>query len=99
MKNSKEYNKKNYKKYHGTAKAKKERAERNRARASAIKTGKVKKWDWKEIDHKVPLSKWWKKWDSNTRVLSRTANRRAWAKIANKRKGSGYSKAKTIKKK
>lgn len=95
--NSRAYNKANYKKYWGTDKAKKDRAARNKARRDAMKKWKVKKWDWKEIDHKKPLSKWGSKKASNTRVLSRTANRKRWAAIANKNKWKGYKKAKTIK--
>jgi hypothetical protein len=41
--NSKEYNKKNYKKYWGSEKAKKDRASRNTARNRAMAEGKVKK--------------------------------------------------------
>jgi len=96
-KNSKEYNKKNYGKYHWTTKAKKERAARNKARAAALKSGKVRKGDGKDVDHKKPLSKGWSKKISNTRVLNRKTNRKLWAWIANKRKWKGYKKAKTIK--
>jgi len=98
-KNSKEYNKKNYGKYHWTVKAKKERAARNKARAAALKSGKVKRGDGKDVDHKNPLSKGGSKSIKNTRVLSRKSNRSKWAAIANKRKWKGYKKAKTIKKK
>lgn len=96
--NSKKYNKKNYKKYWWNEKAKKDRAARNKARRDAIKKWKVKKWDKKELDHKIPLSKWGSRSIKNTRVISRKANRKAWAKIANNKKGSGYKKRKTIKK-
>ena len=89
----------NYKKYQGSAKAKKERAARNKARAAALKSGKVKKGDGKDIDHKKPLSQGGSKKLSNTRVLTAKSNRKKWAAIANKRKWKGYKKAPNIKKK
>jgi len=95
--NSKAYNKKNYKKYWWSDKAKKDRAARNKWRRAAEKAGKVRKWDKKEVDHKKALAHWGSRSTKNTRVISRTANRRKWAAIANKRKGKGYKKAKTIK--
>lgn len=84
--NSKEYNKKVYKKYWWSKKAMKDRNARNVARRQAEREWKVKKWDWKEIDHKKPLSKWWSNNKSNRRVISRKTNRRLWAAIANKNK-------------
>ncbi len=80
----------NYKKYQWTDKAKKDRAARNKARREAERKGKVRKWDWKHIDHIKPLSKGGSRSTKNTRVVSAKANQRAWAKIANKRKGSWY---------
>ena len=88
--NSKAYNKANYFTYWWNEKAKKDRNARNVARNRAIAKGKVKKWDWKEIDHKKPLSKWWTNNPSNLRVINRKTNRKAWAKIANKNKWSWY---------
>lgn len=84
--NSKEYNKKNYKKYWGNPKAIKDRSDRTTARRRAIREWKVKKWDWKEIDHIKPLSKGWSNNPSNLRVISRKKNRQLWAKIANRNK-------------
>lgn len=84
--NSKEYQKANYKKYWWWTKAKKDRAARNTARNRAMAAGKVKKWDWKEIDHKKPLSSWGTNSPSNLRVLSRKTNRKNWAAIANRNK-------------
>ena len=92
--NSKAYNKKNYAKYWGSKKAIKKRSEQNKAR----KMSGLKKWDPREADHKKPLSKWGKTTTKNIRVITRRTNRKLWAKIANKNKGSGYKKAKTIKK-
>ena len=90
--NSKEYNKKNYKKYWGSEKAKKDRASRNTARNRAMAEGKVKKWDKKEIHHKN-----WKPTDNskkNLAVVSRKYNRKDWAAKANKSKWKWYKKSK-----
>ena len=89
--NSKEYNKKNYQKYWGNPKAISDRVARNKARREAEKDWRVSKWDWKQVDHKKPLSQWGSKWKWNTRVISETANKRKGAAIANKRKGSWYT--------
>ena len=64
-----------YDKYHGTKKAKKQRAARNKARREAEKEGTVSKGDGKEVDHKVPLSKGGSNDKSNRRVISRKKNR------------------------
>lgn len=40
-----------YESYHGTETQKKRRAQRNAARAKALKEGRVKKGDGKEVDH------------------------------------------------
>lgn len=64
-----------YEKYHASPEAKKDRAARNKARREAIREGKVKKGDGKELDHKVPLSKGGSRSTSNTRVVSRRKNR------------------------
>lgn len=53
---------------------KKRRAERNRARAKAMKAGKVKKGDGKEVDHTNANRRG--KLDGPTRVVSRTTNRK-----------------------
>lgn len=50
-------------------------AERLRARRAAVKVGKVKPHDGKDLDHKVPLSKGGSNKLSNTRVVSPHANR------------------------
>jgi 5-methylcytosine-specific restriction endonuclease McrA len=57
-----------------------DRVARNKARREAIKEGKVKVGDSKEIDHKVPLSKGGSNAKSNTRVVSRTENRKKYNK-------------------
>lgn len=73
--NSKEYNKKNYKKYWWTQKEIDRRAARNKANRT------LKPWPWKEVDHKDwnPLNNS----RSNLRVISRTTNRRLGARKAN----------------
>lgn len=59
---------------HGTAKGKKDRASRNKARAEAMQAGKVKKGDGKEIDHKNFNPR--DNSPSNLRVVSKTTNRK-----------------------
>lgn len=63
-----------YKATHGTAKGKKDRAARNKARSEAMKKGLVRKGDGKEIDHKNfnPRDNSAK----NLRVVSKSVNRR-----------------------
>lgn len=65
--------KKEYKEHGGTAEQKKRRAARNAARNAAIKSGKVKKGDGKEIDHKNFNAL--DNRPSNLRVVSKKANR------------------------
>lgn len=52
----------------------KDRAARNKARAHAMKAGKVTKGDGKHVDHKVPLRSGGSTKDSNTRVRSASKN-------------------------
>lgn len=65
---------KEYREYHGTPEQIKRRAQRNAARAKAVKQGKVRKGDGLEIDHvaknrKGPLD------NGNVQVLTRKKNR------------------------
>lgn len=79
-KNSKEYNKKNYKKYWWSDEAIKERSERNKARRKKwLKVG-----DKREVDH----IKWVKAWNGkkNLRVISQKKNRQLGAAKANRKK-------------
>lgn len=65
--------KKEYAATHGTPKGKADRAARNRARYQAMKEGKVKKGDGKEIDHKNFNPR--DNRPSNLRVVSQKTNR------------------------
>lgn len=65
---------KEYGDYHGTPEQKKRRAQRNKARRAAIRAGKVKKGDNKELDHVGFNRKG--KLGSKVRVVSRAANRK-----------------------
>jgi len=65
-----------YKKYHSTPKAKKDRAKRNKNRRQFERDGRVSKGDGKEIDHKKPLSKGGGNGKSNLRVVDRKTNRK-----------------------
>jgi hypothetical protein len=67
--------KKEYREYHGTAAQKKRRADRNRARRKAMKTGKVRKGDGKELDH-VGFHRTGRLNKVSTKVVSRAANRK-----------------------
>ena len=66
---------KEYDEYHAKPEQKKRRAERNRDRAAAIKSGKVRKGDNKEVDHKNAPRKG-SLAGSKTQIISRAANRR-----------------------
>jgi hypothetical protein len=50
------------------------RVARNKARREAIKAGRVKKGDGKDIDHIIPLSKGGANTKSNTRVRTKSQN-------------------------
>ena len=52
------------------------RVARNKARREAIRAGRVKKGDGKEIDHIIPLSKGGSTAKSNLRVVSKAVNRK-----------------------
>ena len=58
-----------------TEKYKKERAQRNAARAKMMKAGKVKKGDGKDVAHKKPLSKGGTNKNSNLKVVAKSKNR------------------------
>ena len=67
---------KEYRTYHGKPAQISNRAARNKARADSG----LKKGDGREVDHKVPLSKGGGKGKGNTRVTTRSANRRKYNK-------------------
>ena len=67
---------KEYDEFHASDEQKKNRAKRNAARNRAIKSGRVRKGDDMEIDHKKPLSKGGSNAPSNTRVVPRSKNRK-----------------------
>ena len=67
--------KKEYREYHALPEQKKRRADRNAARRKAMKDGKVRKGDGKELDHVGSHRKGRLK-HVPTRVVSRAANRR-----------------------
>ena len=61
--------KKEYKKFQSSTTSKKNRAKRNKARRAALKVGKVRKGDNKDIHHSKGIN------SSRTTVLSRSKNR------------------------
>lgn len=80
--------KRNYKQEYKTQGAstaqKKARAARNKARAQAVKAGKVKKGDGKDVGHVKPLKTTGAKNPSGTRIQSRSTNRSHGGRIGNK---------------
>jgi len=67
--------KKEYAAYHGTPEQKKRRAERNRDRKAAEKSGAVKDGDGREVDH-VNAPRKGSLAGAKTRVISKKANRK-----------------------
>lgn len=78
--------KKEYADYHGKPEQKKQRAERNNARARMVKAGKVHKGDGKDVDHKKPLFNGGSNANSNLRVKSVHDNRKEGAAIQNSKR-------------
>lgn len=72
--------------YDGSPARKKARAARNKARRQAMRDGKVRKGDGKDVDHKKPLSQGGSTDKSNTRVRSAKSNRSAGGKMNKGRK-------------
>jgi len=62
-----------YDRYHGTPEQKKRRAQRNKARADAVKAGRAKKGDGKEVGHIGNNRKG--KLGKKTKVISKKPNR------------------------
>jgi hypothetical protein len=76
---------KQQRKYNSTKKQKENRAARNTARAAAIKNGKAKKGDNKDVGHIKDLKSGGSKSVSNTRVQSRKTNRAHGGRIGDKK--------------
>lgn len=72
--------KKEYKKFQSSAKSKKDRAKRNKARRQAIRSGRVKKGDGTSLHHVDGIN------SNKTRVMSRSRN--AGIKEKSRLKGS-----------
>ena len=76
--------KKEYRDFHGKPKQSAMRGKRNKARSDAgLAVG-----DPREVDHKRPLSKGGSNGKSNTRVVSRSTNRKkasSWRRYGNKK--------------
>lgn len=66
---------KEYREYHGKPEQIRNRSKRNSARRLAIKDGRARKGDGKEVDHIKPLSKGGTNHRKNLRVVSRHENR------------------------
>lgn len=66
---------KEYREYHGSDEQKKRRAQRNAARRKAMKEGKVKKGDGKEVDH-LGSNRKGKLDNGKVKVVSKKANRK-----------------------
>ena len=64
-----------YNNYQGKPEQIANRSARNKARRAASAKGLVSKGDGKDVDHTVPLAKGGSKATSNTRVVSKSANR------------------------
>lgn len=89
--------KKEYEKYAGTTKAKKDRAARNAARSIMVKAGKAHKGDNKDVGHIKALSKGGLNKLFNLSMQSKTANR-SFSKTADSKMKSEKSKRESGKK-
>ena len=70
--------------YDASPARKKARAARNKARREAVRDGRAKKGDGKDVDHKKPLKNGGSTAKSNTRVVSAKSNRSAGGKMGDK---------------
>jgi len=77
--NKKRNYKKEYANYQGKPAQIKRRAQRNKARRKAVKAGRVRKGDGKDIDHPTRNTS-----SSKTRVLSASKNRSHGGKVGNR---------------
>ena len=71
--------KKEYERYHSSTKAKKQRARNNKARRKALREGRVKKGDGKDVAHSKPGAK------GSTSIQSASKNR-SFARDSNARR-------------
>ena len=78
--------KREYKKFHSSTKAKKQRAMRNTARRRMERAGLVKKGDGKHVDHIRPLSKGGTNGRKNLRVVSAKTNLKKGSKTSYRKK-------------
>lgn len=85
-----------YKKFQSSTKAKKDRASRNKARAKAVKSGKAKKGDGKDVDHISTNARNNSK--KNLRVISKAKNRGHGMTAPGKKKNVRKNKLKPKKK-
>lgn len=67
--------KRHYKNYQGTPEQIKKRSQRNKARRTMEKAGKVSKGDGKDVDHKKPIRSGGSNSKKNLRVQSKSTNR------------------------
>jgi hypothetical protein len=67
--------KREYERYHGSEAAKKDRAQRNAARAAMVKAGKARKGDGKDVGHLVPIDRGGTNAKGNLAVQTRKKNR------------------------
>jgi hypothetical protein len=67
--------KREYERYHGTEAAKRDRAQRNAARATMVKAGKARKGDGKDVGHLVPIDRGGTNAKGNLAVQTRKMNR------------------------
>ncbi len=71
--------------YNSSPEQKKNRAARNKARREAVREGRARKGDNTDVDHIRELSQGGSRSTSNTRVVSRSGNRRKGGRIGGKR--------------
>jgi len=72
-------------KYNSQEEQKKNRAARNTARRQAMKEGKVRKGDGKDVDHKKQMMEGGTNHKSNRRVTSASSNRSRGGRLGGKR--------------
>lgn len=75
-------------KFNSSTEQKKNRAARNTARRRALREGKVRKGDGKDIDHKKPLRSGGTNSKGNLRVMDKRANRARNGGTGGRKKGS-----------